>query len=111
MSIPSSIRVFVERTPTSFRAYDKPTTIRSLLAQNREEILAETAWRAVVAISADTNVHLLYERTVEEIEWTLVLVVIHILDICFEGPIDGLCSENDVAVLFQHSFGRPPAHM
>lgn len=96
----------------SLRTDDEPAVVWTLLAKEREKIWTKARWRPVICIwcwsVGDLEVHLLCERSIEEVEWTLIILnVVHVFDISLELPVNGLSAECYICVFLQELLRRP----
>ncbi len=107
--LPGGVGVFVECTSASFRTDDEPSAVWSLLAENGEEVLAESFRCPVfsIVLPAYAKAHLFDKRSVEQVQRAFIDIVVHVLDVCLQRPVDGLGPERHFAVLVEQSVRGP----
>lgn len=89
-------------------ADDEPFFIGSLVAQDGEEVFAKARGRLEGGVGAGGGeVHFGDEAAVEEVEGAFVGVVVHVVDICVKGPVDGFGAEGGGAMLFEEGVDGP----
>lgn len=74
----------MKRAAGALGAHDEPFAIGSLIAEDREEVLAEAVWWPVGCVGVGArgaNIHLAGEEAVEEIEGGLVRVGAEVGDV------------------------------
>ena len=93
----------------SLGANDKPSVVWSLVAKNCEEIFSKTLWCPETPSGAfsDNQIHFLDKGPVKKVQWTLVLIIIHVFHVSFQGPINSFSSKFEFAIVFYEIFAGP----
>jgi hypothetical protein len=56
---------------------------------------------------AYSQLHFIDESSVEQVKWTLVATVVHVIDIRLQCPINSLCSKFVIAILVKQGLCVP----